>query len=135
VDIKAPIEKVFAFFADPSAFPGWHGQDMRIDSIDGQGFGMTCNWSLLVSGTRFQGKAMVVEYETNRKITTRFWGDAVGTNIHLFVAQGDKTQVKSYQDIRINAPAMPRAQWEGYMRMIEKLGESDLARAKAALEK
>jgi hypothetical protein len=43
--------------------------------------------------------------------------------------------VKSYQDIRINAPAMPRAQWEGYMRMIEKLGESDLARAKAALEK
>ena len=75
IEIEAPIEKVFAFWADPKKFEkllpeGMEGK-IEVTSEGPIGVGSTYSFSGIVGGQKMETETEFVEWEENRRMVSR----------------------------------------------------------------
>lgn len=70
VRIKAPIDKVFNFLADPRNLPEIWPNIVEVNNIKKSkgNEGYTFDWTYKMSGTRFEAKAETVEFVQNQRL-------------------------------------------------------------------
>ncbi len=70
ITINEPVDKVFAFVADPVNWPQYITglQSVTNISLDGIKKGSSFNWTYSIRGFTIQGEGKVVEYERNRRL-------------------------------------------------------------------
>lgn len=67
--IEAPVAAVMKALNDVKKIPSWATVQGVVDHVEGQGAGMTYDWSYQVSGLHFKGHSEVIEQTPNRLIT------------------------------------------------------------------
>lgn len=77
VTINAPVEKVFAYLADPKANPEWLPGMVEVKDVNlaREGVGTTHRWVYKMAGLRFEGETRATEYVRNQRLVTQSNGD------------------------------------------------------------
>ena len=81
IDIKASVENVFAYIADPMNAPEWLSSLMEVTDLTGSGVGQYYRWKYKMAGVPLNGEATVSEHIPNerRVIENKGGGDAIWT--------------------------------------------------------
>ena len=107
IEIEAPIEKVFAFYADPKNLEKTVPEDaeMKVDvtSEGPMGLGSTWNISGLLAGRKLETESESIEFEENRRLKSRQTkGDMKKFEFtSVFEATGAGTKVSSTLDYEL----------------------------------
>lgn len=69
IAIGAPVEKVFAYIADPMSMLEYLPEMMEVKdlSLTEEGVGSRYRWSYKMAGIRFEGESVVTEFTANRR--------------------------------------------------------------------
>jgi hypothetical protein len=86
IDIKRPVEKVFAYTLDVKSWPKWQLTVMEAEQTSqGQmGIGTTFKWITKGMGLRMKTTAKVTEYELNKRWSKNIVAGSTVTEDHLF---------------------------------------------------
>jgi uncharacterized protein YndB with AHSA1/START domain len=87
INIKRPVDKVFAYTTDVKSMSKWHATvtEPEQTSQGPMGIGTTLRWTNHMMGLRMKTNAKVIEYELNRKWTLDFVvGGSSFVENHLF---------------------------------------------------
>jgi len=107
ITIDAPVERVFAYLADPMANPEWLPGMVEVKEVHlaEEGVGTTHRWVYKMAGIRFEGENSTTEYLPNQRIVTETKGGIesiwtwvfepheAGTKLNLTVEYGVPTGV------------------------------------------
>ncbi len=129
--ISAPVEKVFAYIADPDQIPNWRKDVPGISQLSGAtGVGTT-----FCEEVNFMGKKQllmkVTEYSPNKKLVIEAQSGMplLPTQSFSFSSQGDNTQIdltvtmKVSGIFRLMQPLLPKQLkkiWRGYFKALNE---------------
>ncbi|MFQ5891314.1 MAG: SRPBCC family protein [Candidatus Methanofastidiosia archaeon] len=75
IEIEAPVEKVFTFFADPKSMEKMIPEDaeVKVEMISKGPIGVGTTWRIsgVLGGRKIESESECVEFEENRRMTTR----------------------------------------------------------------
>jgi len=135
-EIKAPVEKVFAYLSDPRHmtiyYPGING----IDNVQGRGLGLTYHWSMEDGGQKFTGRDVYVDFIPNRKIVDAAGMDGGGyaATFTLIFHPLPKNRVKLTIVIQ-DSHALPAGAEKDHYAMDQQLINTLLKNIKTEMEK
>lgn len=61
IEIKAPVNKVFAYIDNPKNVPDWMPNMIEVKNITGSGVGTHYEWTWKIGGMRFNGESTRIE--------------------------------------------------------------------------
>ena len=130
--IDAPIEKVFAYFADPSNLPEIWPSLLDVKDIEWgeDGLAKSWRWVYKMAGMKFDGRSDVIEMEPNKRSLVENKGGLEGIFETTYEAQEGKTLVVQNVRYRVPIPLLGRVA----ERALEKMNENELATIHANLK-
>jgi uncharacterized membrane protein len=95
IDIKAPLETVFAYLADVESHPEWvkWTKDAEVTSVDKTGLGSTSTMRMQVGPRKETVEAIVTEFKPNELVTWRHTRGMEMTDRLSVIPFGDGTKV------------------------------------------
>ncbi len=132
--IKAPVDKVFTYIADPANEMEWFTSISDIRDIKGQGVGQRYGFTYKMFGLSFKGESEVVEYTPSQRYVTRSKGGISSTWTWTFSPEDGGTRLNVVVEFSIPVPALGKVGERLALGQVER--EADLAAAniKARLE-
>ncbi len=127
ITINAPVEKVFSYISDPNNELESIPSITDIRNIQGEGVGMTYDWTYKMLGIPLSGKSEVVEYKPNERYVSKSSGGIVSTWTYSFKAETGGTQMNLVVDFTIPIPVLGKFAERLALRQTER--EADLAMA------
>ena len=97
VHIEAPVEKVFAFWADPANWktygsPGMQDVELKEVVVTPEGVGTMHRWVMKVAGVRYELTGRFTEFTKDRRIVDVYEGHLMGKFIYRFAPEGSGMQ-------------------------------------------
>ncbi len=92
ITIKAAVEEVFAYIANPIHEPEWQINLMSIHDVTGEGVGQHYRWQFKMAGILLHGESTVTEFVPNRRYANQSKGGAISTWTSTFDPHGSGTQ-------------------------------------------
>lgn len=133
--INAPVERVFAFMANPENLPEiWPGlQEVRnVQPLPNGGF--SYDWTYKMAGMRFEGRAEWTEFITNQRIVDKNESSIPSTFIWTYQATDGGTRVSVNVDYTIPSAVLGKLAEPIIHKMNEHEAETLLANLKARME-
>jgi len=106
IDIQAPVEKVFAYIADPAKGPEWMIGWTEVTDVTGSGVGQHYRWKYKMVGIPLHGESTVTEHLPNERIVTDSKGGITSTFTWTFAPHGDGTKLDLQVDYTIPVPVL-----------------------------
>jgi uncharacterized membrane protein len=106
--IDAPLEQVFAYYADPSNNPEiWPSLvEVKDVTLDDKGQPKTFKWTYKMAGMRFEGSSEYLEYLPNKRVVIQAKSGIHATNTIDFSVVEGKTQITEQMDYSIPIPLL-----------------------------
>jgi uncharacterized membrane protein len=136
ITINAPVEKVFAYIADPMSqlecIPSI--TEIKDVTLTEQGVGSHYRWAYKLAGLRFEGEDTTIEYIPNQRIVTQSKGGIVSTWTWTFEPHNGGTKLNVVVEYTIPVPVLGKMAEALVLKQTER--EADLAAAniKARME-
>jgi len=127
ITINAPVEKVFAYIADPTNELEFIPGITDIRNVKGEGVGRTYNWTYKMMGISRSGKSETIEYKLNERYVSKSSGGIVSTWTWTFMPEAGGTQMNLGVDFTIPVPVIGKFAERLVTRQTER--EADLAMA------
>ena len=127
ITINAPVEKVFAYIADPTNELEFIPGITDIRNVKGEGVGRTYNWTYKMMGISRSGKSETIEYKLNERYVSKSSGGIVSTWTWTFMPEAGGTQMNLGVDFTIPVPVIGKFAERLVIRQTER--EADLAMA------
>lgn len=104
--IAAPLEKVFAYYADPSNLPEIWPSMLEVKDVetDDKGYPKSFSFVYKMAGMRFKGSTEVRDFEPNRRYVSVTKGGVESTFVTEFDDKDGKTEVYERVSYRIPIP-------------------------------
>lgn len=133
--ISAPIEKVFAFMANPENLPEiWPSlQEVRNVQLLPNG-GYCYDWTYKMAGMRFEGKAEWTEFVKNQRIVDKNESSIPSTFIWTYQPEEGGTRVTVNVEYTIPSAILGKLAEPVIHKMNEHEAETVLANLKARME-
>lgn len=130
--IDAPLEQVFAYYADPRNLPEIWPSLLEVKDVetDENGNPVSFGWVFKMAGMRFSGQSEVSEFEPNRRYVTESRGGIDSTFVTAFEERGGHTEVHEVVSYRVPIPLVGRVA----ERFLLKMNENELALMHANLK-
>jgi uncharacterized membrane protein len=95
IDIKAPVDRVFQYIADPSTHPDWvkWAKEAEVTSLERTGVGATSTMVMQVGPRKERVDAIVTEYKADEFLTRRNTRGMEMTDRLAVLRIGDTTKV------------------------------------------
>jgi len=93
IKIRAPVERVFDYVADPTHLPEIWPSMVAIRNVQVQATGSSFDWDYKLLGMRIHGHSDAVELVKNERQVTRSVKGIPNTFRWLFASQGGETEV------------------------------------------
>jgi coenzyme Q-binding protein COQ10 len=134
ITINAPVDKVFAYVADPANEMEWLPGNTDVRDITGQGVGQRWGFTYKLAGLPLKGESEVLEYTLNQRYVTKSKGGIVSTWTWTFSPEDSGTRLNVVVEYTIPVPVLGKVGEKLALGQIER--EADLAAAniKARLE-
>jgi hypothetical protein len=93
IEIKVPVNKVFAYIDNPRNLPDWLPSMLEINNVRGSGLGTHYEWSWKIGDMKFNGESTNIEYVPEKRMVVRSRGKygAVSKWIYNLKNETDKT--------------------------------------------
>ena len=92
--VRAPINKVFEYLADPENMPEVWPSVLAVNEIEAlPNGGSRFQWEYKMVGMRFHGTSEALEFSTNYRTIYKTTGGIDGTIIITFTSEGQQTTV------------------------------------------
>jgi uncharacterized membrane protein len=75
IEIKAPVNKVFAFIDNPRNEPDWLTNMIDVKDVRGSGVGTQYGWSWTIGKIRFNGESLKIEHVPEKRIVVKSKGE------------------------------------------------------------
>jgi carbon monoxide dehydrogenase subunit G len=134
VTINAPIDKVFAYIADPTSELEFVPGITDVRNVTGEGVGQTTEWTYKMLGIPLSGKSEVLEYKPSERYVTRSSGGIVSTWTWTFKSEGGGTQLDVVIDYTIPVPVLGKVGERLVLRQTEREADLSMATLKDRLE-
>ena len=135
ITINAPIDKVFAYIANPTNEPEFVSSMTDIRNVKGEGVGQTYEWTFKMLGIPVSGKSELTEYKPNERYVTKSSGGIVSTWTYTFKSEAGGTQVNLVIDYTIPVPVLGKFGERLAQRGIEREADYGVATLKDLLER
>jgi len=136
VFINAPVEKVFAFMAEPSNLVEIWPSLLEIRNVKPLPNGGYCyDWSYKMAGLRFEGQAEWTEFVKNQRIVDKNESGIPSLLIYTCQPEDGGTRVGVSVEYTIPGVALSRLAEPIIHKMNEHEGETILANLKACMER
>jgi uncharacterized membrane protein len=133
--IQAPIEKVFAFMADPNNMPEIWPSVLEIKDIQHFPNGKDCyKWVYKMAGMRFDGQTETLEFIQNQRIVTKNEGGIPSTFVWEYLQEDGGTRITMNVDYSLPGLVLARLVEPVIHKMNEQEGETLLANLKIRME-
>jgi uncharacterized membrane protein len=127
ITINAPVEKVFAYIADPRNLPDWLASMMEVRDVTGSGVGQHYRWTYKMAGVPLQGESTVTEQVHNERRVMQSKGGVTSTWIFNFEPDNGGTKMKLDIEYTIPVPVLGKLAEKLVLKRNER--EADLAMA------
>ena len=127
ISINAPVEKVFAYIADPMNTPEWVPSMMEVKDVIGSGVGQHYRWTYKMAGVRIQGESTVTEHVPNERRVMQSKGGIVSTWDFNLESQDAGTKLTVDIEYTIPVPVLGKLAEKLVLKRNER--EADLAMA------
>jgi len=136
ITINAPVEKVFAYIADPMLDPEWQPGSVEVKDVTltEEGVGSHYRWVYKLVGLRFEGESTTLEYIPNRRIVTQSKGGIVSTWTYTFEPHDGGTKLSVVVEYTIPIPVLGKVAEAFVLKQNEREGDLAMANLKARLE-
>ena len=134
ITINAPVEKVFAYIADPTNELESIPSITDIRNVKGEGVGQTYEWTYKMIGIALRGKSEVVEYKPNERYVSKSGGGIVSTWTYSFKAETGGTHMNLVVDYTIPIPVLGKFAERLVLRQTEREADLSMATLKDRLE-
>jgi uncharacterized membrane protein len=102
ITIKAPVENVFAFLADPRNLTEVWPNMLAVENVqESNNGGYTYDWTYKMSGVNYTGQAETIEFLTNRQIVTKSSKGLESVHTWGFRSSGNETRLSLKLEYRI----------------------------------
>lgn len=101
--INAPVDKVFAYLADPKANPEWLPGMVEVKhvKVTKKGIGTTHRWVYKMAGMQFRGENVTTEFVPNERLVNESKGDIESIWTWVFEPTEDGTKLSLAVDYNI----------------------------------
>lgn len=108
--IDAPVEKVFAYYAESENLPEIWPSLLEVKDVQRapEGWVKHFKWRYKMAGMTFDGSSEVVLHEKNKRIVTEVKGGIESTIDNTFHDEGGKTRVTYSTRYRVPIPLLGR---------------------------
>ena len=106
VTIKAPIEQVFAYTADPMSLTEWMVGMMDVSDVSGSGPDLHFHWRYKMAGIPFNGETRFIEYVPNEHTVSQSKGGIPSTFRWTFTPEAAATKVDLEVEYTIPVPVL-----------------------------
>jgi uncharacterized membrane protein len=122
--IDAPVEEVFAYYANPSNSPEIWPSLVEVKDImlDEKGHPQTFKWTYKMAGMRFEGSSEYLEYVPNERLVYRSKGGIQATSTINFAELDGKTQISEEMEYSIPIPLLGKVA----ERFLIKMNENEM---------
>ena len=104
--IKAPLEKVFSYLADPKNELEWLPSLTDVRDVVGQGVGKKWEWSYKMFGISFKGNSEVTEQVDNEKYVYKTMGGINSNWTFSFKKEDDGTRLNLDIEYTVPVPVL-----------------------------
>ena len=132
--INAPVEKVFAYIADPKNEMEWLPGNTDVRDITGQGVGQKWGYTYKMMGLPLKGEDEVLEYIHNQRYVTESRGGIMSTWTWTFKAENGGTRLNVVVEFTIPVPVLGKVGERLALGQIRREGDLATANIKARLE-
>ncbi len=134
ITINAPVEKVFAYIADPMNLPQWVPSMMEVHDVTGSGVGQHYRWTYKMAGLQLQGETTVTEDIPNERRTTQSKGSVTSTWILNFEPDNGGTKMKLDIEYTIPVPVLGKLAEKLVLKRNEREADLAVANIKETME-
>ncbi len=134
IEISAPVEKVFAYAADPMSTPEWIVGVMEARDVTGSGKGLRFGWTYKMLGIPFQGETVRADHVLNERIVDESKGGIPSTLTWTFTPVQSGTKVAVEIDYTIPVPVLGKMAEKLVMKRNEREVDMWLENLKERLE-
>ena len=134
IDIKAPVEKVFAYLDDPRNSPEWIHSMIDVKNVKGSGRGTHYDWTWKMAGVKLKGESDHTEEIPNEKIVVKGKGAIESTWTFKFKPHGEITHLDMDIDYKIPIPVVGKVAEKLVLKQNEREAEIDAQNLKDRME-
>jgi len=136
ISINAPVEKVFAFMADPTHMPEIWPSLVEVKDVKQtpEHVGSTYGWVFKMAGMRFEGATEVTEFVPNQRSVTKSTKGIESTFVWTYEPEAGGTKVTMEVEYVVPIPLLGKLAEAFMMKQNERDGEVLLANLKARME-
>ncbi|UCH46443.1 MAG: SRPBCC family protein [Betaproteobacteria bacterium] len=137
IEINAPVEKVFAYIAEPMSMLEYLPEMMEVKDVDlnEEGVGSRYRWSYKLAGIRFEGESVVTEFVPNRRRVSKTKRGIVSTWAWNFEASDSGTKLSLTVEYAIPVPVLGKLGEAFMLRQQEAMADLVMANIKARMER
>jgi len=136
ITINAPVEKVFAYMADPMSEPEWLPGAVEVKDVtlteEGVGSHYRSVYKLL--GLLFESETTTLEYIPNQRIVTQSKGGIVSTWTYTFEPHDGGTKANVVVEFTVPIPVLGKVAEALALKQIEREADLAVANVKAIME-
>jgi uncharacterized protein YndB with AHSA1/START domain len=132
--IEVPVEKVFAYVAEPSNIPEWLVNLGTIADVTGSGVGQHYRWKYTMIGLPFDGETTVVEHVPNHRLVTESKGGIPSTFTMAFSPHEGGTKLDVDTEYSIPVPVLGKLAEKLVARRMQREAELSAQNIKERLE-
>jgi uncharacterized membrane protein len=133
--IDAPVEKVFAFMAEPNNLLEIWPSLLEVRNVEPLPNGGYCyDWTYKMAGLRFEGRAEWIEFVKDRRVVDRNESGIPSTFVWTYQPEGDGTRVTVNAEYSIPGAALGHLAEPIIHKMNEHEADIILANLKARME-
>ncbi|MCL7452015.1 MAG: SRPBCC family protein [Anaerolineae bacterium] len=133
--IHAPVEKVFAFMAEPHNLLKIWPSLLEIKNVEPlPNGGYSYDWIYKMGGLRFEGRAEWIEFVKDQRIVDKNVGGVPGTFVWTYQPEDGSTRVTVSVEYTIPTAALNRLAEPIIHKLNEHQAETFLANLKACME-
>ena len=134
VNISAPVEKVFAYVADPRNDPEWFVGLTEVKDVTGSGVGQHWDWKYSMIGVPLRGEATTIEHVPNERMVVETKGGVTSTFVYKFTSDQGGTKVDVETEYTIPVPVLGKLAEKVVFKRNQRETEMGLANLKERLE-
>jgi uncharacterized protein YndB with AHSA1/START domain len=106
INISAPVEKVFAYLADPLSGPEWFVGMSEVTDVTGSGVGQHYHWKYSMIGIPLHGETTVAEQVPNERLVIDSKGGVTSKFTYTFAPHEGGTKLDLEIDYTIPIPVL-----------------------------
>jgi uncharacterized protein YndB with AHSA1/START domain len=132
ISIRAPVERVFDYLADPAHLPEIWPSLVAVRNVEAHATGKSFDWDYKLMGIAFHGHSEPVELVRNERQVTRSVNGIPSTFRWLYARRAEQTEVTLEVDYQV--PVLGRLADRIVGRVNEREAETMLGNLKRKLE-